>query len=188
MSEKKSKIKKTLFDLPILQKIKAIKNIEIIVAIVIISIIILIYFSSFSFKGTSSSEFLTLQADDYANQLDTRLENTLKNISGAGEINVMVTLESGTELVIATSKDQKTNTSTSSGTSTENITIVENPIVITQNGESVPLILKEILPAIKGVVIVSQGASNVRVRLDLMNAVKALLDVQSDQIQIFVGK
>ena len=70
---------------------------------------------------------------------------------------------------------------------TENITVVENPIIVTQNGSSKPLILMEILPKVQGVIVVARGAGDVRVRLDLLNAIRALLEVNSENIQIFVG-
>ena len=43
------------------------------------------------------------------------------------------------------------------------------------------------MPDIKGIVIVASGAGDVRVKLDILKAVQALLNVQSSQVEIFVS-
>lgn len=184
----KPKEKKPLFDFAFLSRLKNIKNIEVVVASVLGAIILLIYltnFNSSSIVEDVTSEYTT--SLEYAQILENKLGRTLSAISGAGKVEVMITLESGPELVIATSTDQKTNTTESGSSSTESITVVENPVIVTQNGTSKPLVLMEILPKVKGVIVVSQGAGNVRVKLDLLNAVQALLDISASNIQIFVS-
>ena len=104
----------------------------------------------------------------------------------------MITFNGATELVLATQKDEKTSKSTNSSTSgasnsTETTTVSTEPILITENGSTNPIVLMEILPEIKGVIVVAQGADNVKVKLDLLKAVQALLTVDSNQIEIFKG-
>lgn len=48
-----------------------------------------------------------------------------------------------------------------------------------------PVILKEIEPKVKGVVVVAQGANDARVKLELYKAVMTLLGVESSDIEIF---
>ena len=45
----------------------------------------------------------------------------------------------------------------------------------------------EILPNISGVVIVSSGASDINVKLNLLTATQTLLDIAQNKIQIYVG-
>ena len=179
-----------LFDFSFLKKIKGIKNLEVVIACILGAVILLIYFTNFSTPNntntsTTNGEYTT--SITYAAFLENKLSETLSSIAGAGKVAVMVTLESGPELVIATSTDQKTNTSQSGDNKTESITVVENPVIVSQNGTSKPLILMEILPKVQGVIVVAQGAGNVRVRLDLLNAIQALLDISGSNIQIFVS-
>ena len=61
-------------------------------------------------------------------------------------------------------------------------------IVVTQNGKSSPLIVKEIYQNISGVVIVASGAENVEVRLNIINAVETVLGVSANKIQVLSGK
>ena len=137
--------KNNLLNLPFFKKLKGIKNIEIIIALVLGAVILLIYFSSFGADKTTNVASLSYTStQEYAISLEERLSKTLSAINGAGQVDVMITLESGPELVIATSTDQKTNTTINGDNKTESVTVVEDPIIVTQNGTSSPLILMEI--------------------------------------------
>ena len=48
--------------------------------------------------------------------------------------------------------------------------------------------LKEIMPEIKGVVVVAKGASNAVVRLNIVRTVQILLGVTYDKIEVFTFK
>ena len=186
---KANKKGQVLLDFNFLKKLKGVKNIEIVIACILGAVILLVYFSGLGAPSNTvtnfKNEYTTSTA--YAEFLENKLSQTLSSISGAGRVSVMITLESGPELVIATSTDQKTNSSQSGDNKTESITIVENPVIISQNGTSRPLILMEILPKVQGVVVVAQGAGNVKVRLDLLNAIQGLLNISGSNIQIFVS-
>jgi stage III sporulation protein AG len=180
-----------LFDLPFLKKLKNVKNAEVIIACILGVIILLIYFSGFTTSKSSEENVLNsdyMSSMEYATVLENKLNKTLSAIAGAGEVKVMVTLENGPELVIATSTDKKTNSSESGTNKTQTVTVVENPVIVTQNGTSKPLVLMEILPKVKGVIVVSEGAGNIKVKLDLLNAIEALLSISPSNIQIFASK
>lgn len=136
-------------------------------------------------KTFNNLEYVSSSA--YIDNMEKKLINVLSSIKGAGNVNVMITLENGPELKIATSVDERTNTSTSTSTTTTSVTVVENPIIINQNGTSTPLVLMEIMPKVKGVVVVAEGATNVKTKLELLEAVQSLLNVSSNNIQIFAG-
>lgn len=136
----------------------------------------------------SSSELSYTSAVAYQNDLETRLKKILGNIKGAGKVEVMVTIEGSPELKFATNVEEKTTTTTSSGGSeNKTVTVVTNPIILNVKGEEQPLVLMEILPKVKGVVVVAKGASNTKVKLQMVQAVQALLDVTSDKIDIIEG-
>ena len=75
MSDKKLFANSKLF-----QKLKNIKHIEIIIAVIFAVIILLIYMSSVDTKSVSTS----------SSNLETRLENILSDIEGAGEVSVLI--------------------------------------------------------------------------------------------------
>lgn len=129
-----------------------------------------------------------VSSKNYIHNLENNLTKILSNIEGVGKVSVMITLESGPELKIASNLDERsTTTSNGENSSTVNVNIVKNPIIITQNGKSAPLVLMEIMPKIKGVIVVAQGAKNTKVKLQLLQAVQALLEVANNNIQIYSG-
>lgn len=78
-----------------LERLKNIKHIEIYVAIIFIIVIFLIYLSSMSDSNdnrkTSIANELSITA--YIDSLESRLENSLSNISGVSDVKVLITLD-----------------------------------------------------------------------------------------------
>ena len=173
-------------------KLKSVKHIEIIIVLAMGGLICLIWFADFGGGSSAASStqlsYSAMSASQYAKELEAKLCKVLGAISGAGAVSCMVSLETSSELIIATSVEERKNTSTTTTTSTESITVVETPILIDQNGSSVPLILQEVMPQVKGIIVVAQGASDVRVRLEMLKAVQALFGVPPGSVEIFVGK
>ena len=180
-----TKIKRT----DIYKNIKKSGGMKLFLPIVLLIVIVFVYFALFENNGNVKKEDAIKFTSnlEYCNILEEKLVSVLGSVKGAGNVKVMVTLESGPELKIATQTDERTNTSTNSSGTTTNVTIVEEPIIVNQNGEEQPLVLMEILPVIKGVVVVAEGAKDVAVRLNLLSAVQALLGIGSDSIQILTG-
>lgn len=193
MEDKKlNNLSKKLSNSKFFQKLKSIKNVEIIIVGLFLIILLGIYFINFnssdsnsSFNEKSSAQFTSY--NDYTNDLETRLTKVLAKIEGIDDVNVMITLESSPELVIAYSLEEKTITNTQGTTVNDSVTIVKDPIIVSVNGSSSPLILTEILPKIKGVMIVAKGANDIKLKLDILNATSKLLGVSINSIEIFAG-
>lgn len=168
------------------KKLKNIKHIEIYIAIIFIVILIAIYFVDFNkSSGTSTTTAsASYTAYEYANYVEDKLEKVLSNIKNAGKVSVMVSIESGSEIIYATTSEEKTNTVSSGSTST----VVSEPVIVTNKGNSQPIIIKEYMPKINGVIVVAEGANNISVRLELLKAVEAILNVPTTNIEILVGK
>ena len=179
----------------LITKLKGIKHLNIILLTLLVALILIIWFADFGTntneKQTSTSTSGTNALSDYTTLLETKLSKTLSQIEGAGNVDVMITLDGASQLILAYDTESRTNSTdntTASGTSTKsnNTTTNSTPIIITKNGQSEPLVLSEIMPNIKGVVVVCEGANNIRVKLNILQAVQALLGVNSGQIEIFV--
>lgn len=156
--------------------------------IVLLVFIVSVYYTLFANDSKTEESAISYTSSlEYCKVLEQKLCSVLSNVNGAGNVSVMITLESGPELKIATQIDEKTNTNTNSNGTTTSVTVVEEPIIVTQNGEEQPLVLMEILPVVKGVVVVAEGAKDVKVRLDLLEAVQALLGLANSNIQILAG-
>jgi len=120
---------------------------------------------------------------DYINQIESKLNKVISNIKGAGNVNVMISIDSSPEICIAETTEGKTTTTSGSSVTTT----TTEPIIVKINGEESPLVLKETLPEIKGVIVVSSGAGDVKIRLDIINAVTTALGINSNKVEVFVG-
>lgn len=156
-------------------KKNSVKFLEILAVVVICAVVLVVFLSDFdlfSKQETTAAEVETF--GEYINNLETKLANTISNIEGVGKATVAITFESGIEKTYA----YETISETSNGLTTEEL--------ILYKGE--PVVLKEIMPVIKGVVVVAKGASNAVVRLNIIRTVQILLGVTYDKIEVFTFK
>lgn len=187
MSEKQEK--KSIWDkFPFIQKLKSIKGVQYIILGIFVLILGVIFLSTKSQSNQNVVSSSDLTAEAYAEYLENKLSNILKNISGAGNVSVMITLDGGMRYEYATESEEVT-TSTEVGDNTNSkTTITEEVVIVTINGKSTPLVIKESYPKIIGVVVVASGAAKAQVKLNIMNAITALLDVTDANIQILIGE
>ena len=179
MDEKKEK--KNLFNGKFFQRLKGIKHIEIVIALVLGAIILLIYISSLSNgtdKQTSTQSVTSISS--YSNFLENKLANVLSQIEGAGNVSTMITFESGTEYVYATNEETKINTNAGQSSTTTTQTTTKYP--------NEDLLVKEVLPKISGVVVVASGAKDTKVKLEIVKAVQAVLNVPISKVEVLIGK
>ncbi|MEG1752016.1 MAG: hypothetical protein RR140_00725 [Clostridia bacterium] len=170
---------------PILEKLKSIKHIKIYCIVLACLLIAGIFGASLENKNINEKDTKIFGAMEYAKELESKLSNVLSQVEGAGKVKVMVVLESGSEFIYASTKEDKTNTS-GNGSSTSNTS--SEPIIINNGGTSTPIIIKEYMPKVSGVIIVAEGGSSIIVKMNLLKAVQALLAVPSGNIEILVGK
>lgn len=166
------------------QKLKSIKHIEIIIAIILGAIALLIYFSTSSSISSNNNTYKSTNTSEYAVMLESKLSNVLSQIDGAGNVSVMVTLSSGPEYIYATNIEEKKNTNSSENSTTTSITTTSAPVIISND----IVVVKEIMPSVGGVVVVASGAGNTKVKLEILKAIQALLDVPQANIEVLVGK
>ncbi|MCC8160774.1 MAG: hypothetical protein LIO53_05630 [Oscillospiraceae bacterium] len=105
---------------------------------------------------------------------ERRLEEILSQIEGAGEVKVMITYYSSSEKDIA----YETKTSL-----VEDKSESEDKKAVMTGDE--PMVVKEVYPRVKGVIVTAQGAGNAAVKAAISDAVGAALDVPAHKICIF---
>ncbi len=174
----------------IASRLGKIKNLNVLLGIISACIVIMIVASVFS-AGTATKSVETSSESYYA-QVENRLSEVLSKISGAGTVSVMINYSGTSELITATttntSVDKTSDNGSSSNRVTESKTESVSPVIIQKNGEDTPVIVKEILPDIVGVIVVAEGAKDMSVRINLVSAVQTLLDISSDKVEIFTMK
>ena len=165
------------------------KSLKIII-LSIISIIAIVLFlgigdnSSVSDKVSANiSKYEYITTMEYCTELEKKLESVLSQIKGAGNVGVMISVEGSPELIYAVDSDTKVSTNSNGSTTTNS----SSPIIVQTSGGSTPLILTENLPLVKGVIVVSSGACDIGIKLDIINAVSTLLDISTDKISVLKG-
>lgn len=165
------------------------KNLKIIVLVIIFIVALIVFLKlsgekSSSKTSSASSNQVYLTSLEYSQALEQKLESVLSQVKGAGQVKVMISLDGSPELKYAMDSDTKvSNSSNGSTTSTSS----ESPILVGKNGSTSPLILTEILPKVKGVIVVSSGANDISIKLDILNSVSTLLGISTDKINVLKG-
>lgn len=126
-------------------------------------------------------------------EMEEKLRDILSQIKGAGKVDVMITFVSGSESIPATdvnSSDSSTQEKDKEGGARDiKENSLENSIVYEESqGVKRPFVVKEILPEVKGVVIVAQGGGDPEVKSNLTKAAQALLEVAAHRIQVFQSR
>lgn len=122
--------------------------------------------------------------------LETRMENILSKISGVGKVNVLINYSESSQ-VVAMYNENKKETSTEEKDEAGGVrTIKENDVqkdVIYQeeNGEKKPITQKTIMPKIEGTIITAEGANDVNVKENIIQAAQAVTGLPTHKIQVF---
>lgn len=159
------KEKKSFFNI-----LKNNKKVQYLIIAICIVLVMLLLIGGGLFGNKNDKELNGIDA--YVDNLEKKLCETLSKVEGAGDVSVVITIESGMETVLA----MKTTTSqTPTGTEIE-----ETPLIV--NGKTV--VVKELYPKITGVLIVAEGAKNISVMKRIQQATISLLDININQIEI----
>jgi len=111
--------------------------------------------------------------------LEARLSQVLSRIEGAGEVSVMLTVQSGMERILATD--------TAARQEKDSRELEEQTVIIsTKEGEEAVLVTQR-YPTFQGALIVCPGGEDPEVRLALTRAVAALTGLGSDRITVCKG-
>lgn len=137
-------------------------------------------------KATQTQETAATQStaqddDAYAAMMEQRLTDMLSKIDGAGRVEVMLTLRTGSRTRF------QTDTQTSEDTGAEETRrSEERKTVILSEGSAYDKAAVSAVdyPLFQGALIVSEGADTASVRLALTQAVAALTGLSSDQITV----
>ena len=105
----------------------------------------------------------------YKEEIEKQLKSILSSVKGAGNVEVMVTLEDDGQTIFAA--DEKTY-------------VLKNDA---GGGES-PVVLKKSRPAVSGVLVIATGAKDAETKNELLNAVRAVLGVKAHRIEVLERK
>ncbi|ADQ07449.1 conserved hypothetical protein [Caldicellulosiruptor hydrothermalis 108] len=180
-----------------LRKIKdllenVMKNKDLIIFLGVCGIFLLVVSANFSTSSKQTSATIKQQeiqedGQQYEQLIEKKLEDILKEIDPTGDVSVMITFDDCYEYVLAT----ETRENRRSEKQNQNTTISEEEIdskvvVLQQQGESKPFVVKKIYPKVRGVAIVSKGARDKRIYIGLVKAASTVLGITPDKVEVFV--
>ncbi|OEH85655.1 stage III sporulation protein AG [Desulfuribacillus stibiiarsenatis] len=127
---------------------------------------------------------------EYEELYEKKLEIILEKVAGVGQVSVMVNIDSTEEVVlgsnIRSTKRNTDETDRQGGNRKVTELTEDNQIVILRgnNGGETPVVMKKLKPNIRGVIVVAEGASNIRTHAVLSEAVQRALNVGANKISI----
>lgn len=159
-------------------------------AIVLVGLALLSFPISSSNKSPPKSEDSQTSIESFDLQaLEKRLSEMLSKCEGVGKSEVLLTQSGSSEKVYE--KNSELNISRKDESEDQTYEKQEqSELALTQNGSYVqtPVIIKYNYPKITGALVICEGGSNDRVRLDVIHAVSAVTGLSSDSISIIKMK
>ena len=121
-------------------------------------------------------------------ELENKLVENLSQMAGVGKVQVSVVLESGLRSNFAynNSITKKVSTETDkSGGKREIEEVTENKQIVMGNSSVQPVIVYEERPVVAGVFVVAEGANDPKIKENIHNAIKTLLNIAPDKIAVY---
>lgn len=179
------------------------KKLENIVFLIVVLIITIIIINMILKQGKDNNykdknevdEDKVLATDSNVNkknssELNKNLEQILSTIKGVGKVHVFINYSQSSKTVAM--YDEKTTATSTEETDSQgglrNTTSTETQkdvIYTDSNGNKEPVTESVIMPTIEGAIITADGASNAKVKTDIINAVQAATGLTIDKIQVF---
>lgn len=127
---------------------------------------------------------------DYVSILEEKLEEILNELKGVSNVKVMITLEDTIEKIpaINTTKNNETTNEVDSQGGTRETLREDTTIQIVTGNEGSLRVLKEVEPTVKGVIVIAEGAESLEVKEILYDAVKTVLGVSGNRVEVYSSK
>lgn len=182
------------------KQIKHLENkklINYIIVLLVSSILILVFIRGIYPKNKKNIDQVikkdpdeyNIEVDNYENVIEKKLVNILKKLEGVGDVDVMLTLEDSIEKVPAsntTTTKESTKETDSEGGIREVIREDKSKQLLNMSDDI--MVLKEINPNIKGVIVIAKGAENPIVLENIYLAVQTVLGLSSNKVEVFSRK
>lgn len=163
----------------LIKKINLDKKTIVLLVIGFIMIIVLLI-SELDFETEKEDVKSDLSDEEYCDYLEDKIKHFIEKIDGAGETEVIITLDETTEYIYATDdRDVRKNNSSS-----DDSTIEKDYVIIENENNDVGLLIKTIEPKIRGVAISCEGGDDAKVQQQIYSTLEAILNIKTSSISI----
>ena len=122
-----------------------------------------------------------------SDELEKKLENILKKVSGVGNVSVLLTYSESDSIIPVYNVSQSTSTTEEKDTSGGTRTIVSEDNkkdVITDSSSNI-VTEKKVMPKIEGAIVTAEGAKEPNIKSNIISAVEAVTGLANHKIQVF---
>ena len=125
------------------------------------------------------------------NELEGKLKNILSKIQGVGQVEVFINYSESSEVIPMYNENSQTSlteeTDTSGGVKKIQETDTQEEIIYQEDSGSKEVITQKVIePKIEGAIITAEGAGDVNVKTNIIQAVEATTGLATHKIQVFV--
>jgi len=137
----------------------------------------------------NDTNMTSYDTNTYITDMENKLENILRKVSGIGEVKVMITLKASKEQVTLKdspyTQESLNEVDGEGGSRTDNsVKREESTVLVTKDGNSEPYIIQELEPDVEGVVVIAEGGDNIDIVLDIMEAAEVLFNVPAHKVKV----
>lgn len=180
-----------------LRELEDKKFINLLFIVLIITVGILFITKNFSNRNSNTESHVlnkekyeyNNEVNDYSSILERKLSSILSKIEDAGRVNVMITLEDSIEKIPALNinKTFETTKEVDSEGGTRDLSRRDESKQLINISNDI-VILKEKNPNVKGVIIIAEGADDPLVLENMYTAVKTVLGISANRVQVYKSK
>lgn len=140
--------------------------------------------------GLRKDEIRMDSGEEYTDDWEKRLEETLSCIEGAGKVRVLITLRESESRVVEKDKVEESSDTVERDSTGGTRSIMEQKedgrtvFAPDAAGQNVPYVVKTTAPVVEGVVVVAQGADNSLVKQEIIASVQVLFNLDVNKIRV----
>ena len=149
----------------------------------VLALVLLLVSEFTSTNSSDSSEKANgyVSSENYIKEQEEKLKELLEAIDGAGEVEVMITLESCYENVYLKDKNLKTESGNGDFKEESDETYI---MAKTSSNTQEGVITKVYEPVVKGVAVVATGGESEKVKMAIIETVSAVFNIDSTNISV----